>query len=361
MSFWRTFGFTTISPVETILDREQYTLEELLDEEELLQETKAQNKKLIPFLTKLETLERLIQFITTEPDDITDPRRRLKYPFLSCEILCSEVWSISESIYENESLLDRLYGFLDLPSPLNPLLATYVCRVASVLLQRKIPQTLKYLKSRVGMTDKFIQHLGSSAVMDLLLKLIATEDTSEGKGVLEWLRSENLIPKLIAKFEPSLGSEVHENAAQAIVDIICVSNNSNSGNGLHMGHNNPPPQNNTNRSLLVLQLESEETLHHLLSYILAEGATSTLLHGLTVIIELLKRNTFDNQIQHQENGQHEHEEEHNESDERQEGEEGEKQEQEHQKVVSEGTEQTKRLLTHCLHYYVYYLSNSIIL
>jgi hypothetical protein len=33
--------------VENILDRENFTLEELLDEEDILQETKAQNKKLI--------------------------------------------------------------------------------------------------------------------------------------------------------------------------------------------------------------------------------------------------------------------------------------------------------------------------
>lgn len=47
MSFWRTFGFHTVSAVETILDRESFTLEELLDEEEILQEVKSQNKKLL--------------------------------------------------------------------------------------------------------------------------------------------------------------------------------------------------------------------------------------------------------------------------------------------------------------------------
>jgi hypothetical protein len=47
MSFWRTFGFNTVSAVETILDRESFTLEDLLDEEELLQECKNQNKRLL--------------------------------------------------------------------------------------------------------------------------------------------------------------------------------------------------------------------------------------------------------------------------------------------------------------------------
>lgn len=46
MSFWRTFGFT-VSAVETILEKEEFSLEELLEEEEVLQETKSQNKKLL--------------------------------------------------------------------------------------------------------------------------------------------------------------------------------------------------------------------------------------------------------------------------------------------------------------------------
>jgi hypothetical protein len=47
MSFWRNFGFYTVSAIENILDRGDYTLDELLDEEEILQEVKAQNKRLL--------------------------------------------------------------------------------------------------------------------------------------------------------------------------------------------------------------------------------------------------------------------------------------------------------------------------
>ena len=47
MSFWRTFGFHTVSAIDTILDKEEHTLEELLDEEEILQEVKSQNKRLL--------------------------------------------------------------------------------------------------------------------------------------------------------------------------------------------------------------------------------------------------------------------------------------------------------------------------
>ena len=42
MSFWRTFGFHTVSAIDTILDKDDYTLDVLLDEEEILQEVKSQ-------------------------------------------------------------------------------------------------------------------------------------------------------------------------------------------------------------------------------------------------------------------------------------------------------------------------------
>lgn len=47
MSFWRNFGFYTVSSIETTLNKPDFTLEDLLDDDEILQEVKAQNKKLI--------------------------------------------------------------------------------------------------------------------------------------------------------------------------------------------------------------------------------------------------------------------------------------------------------------------------
>ena len=40
--FWRVAGFTQPSPIETILDKENFTLEELLDEDDLIQVASAQ-------------------------------------------------------------------------------------------------------------------------------------------------------------------------------------------------------------------------------------------------------------------------------------------------------------------------------
>lgn len=45
--FWRVPGLSTTSPVDSVLDKDVYTLEELLDEDEIIQECKALNSRLI--------------------------------------------------------------------------------------------------------------------------------------------------------------------------------------------------------------------------------------------------------------------------------------------------------------------------
>jgi hypothetical protein len=44
--FWR-MGFAHTSPIETLLDTEDFTLQQLLEEDDIIQECKQLNKKLI--------------------------------------------------------------------------------------------------------------------------------------------------------------------------------------------------------------------------------------------------------------------------------------------------------------------------
>jgi hypothetical protein len=131
-------------------------------------------------------------------------------------------------------------------------------------------QTVEYMKKN-NMIVHFIKHLNNASVMDLLLKVISCEETSEGSGILDWLCETDLIPCLVSKFDSSNSAEVHENAAQALVDIISVSGGVAS-------------------SPLIRQLESEPIVTALFDHILAQKPPgSALLHGLTVAIELLAR------------------------------------------------------------------------
>ena len=52
-----------VSPVDSILDKEDYTLEELLDEDELIQECKSLNTRLIIFLKQPSSVRELVRRI----------------------------------------------------------------------------------------------------------------------------------------------------------------------------------------------------------------------------------------------------------------------------------------------------------
>lgn len=84
-------------------------------------------------------------------------------------------------------------------------------KVAGSLLEKKPQETLEYLRGRQGMVDHFIAHMGSSAVMDLLLKIISCEE--DGGKTLQWLCGNNLIKKLVEKFS-SGNADMHEHVGE---------------------------------------------------------------------------------------------------------------------------------------------------
>ena len=45
--FWKVAGFSQPSPIEQILDKNEFTLEELLDEDDIIQECKTLNGRLV--------------------------------------------------------------------------------------------------------------------------------------------------------------------------------------------------------------------------------------------------------------------------------------------------------------------------
>jgi SIT4-associating protein SAP185/190 len=60
--FWR-FGFASTSTLDTLLEKSNLTIEELLDEDDLLQECKAQNGKLVDFLSQKRIIKRLFEHV----------------------------------------------------------------------------------------------------------------------------------------------------------------------------------------------------------------------------------------------------------------------------------------------------------
>lgn len=224
--FWRFGGYATISTLDTILDKPDVTLQELLDESDLIQELKQCNTKLIEYLRDENVLRRLLEYViapATPKPELGDEERtalpsnvrtlspfkrskeykamsrrqeeleeweqadktRQKYAYVACEILSSETWSILEALMENQQHLRVFWDFLRRQAPLDALDAGYFTKINETLLDKKPIEMLQFVKSLDGIIPAMIQHVDCPMVMDLLLKMISMEKVEGAAGVVD--------------------------------------------------------------------------------------------------------------------------------------------------------------------------------
>lgn len=75
------FGFHNGSAIDSLLDKEDVALEAILDEDDLLQECKAQNTRLIDYFERVDVLHRLLGYVTGQIEG--EEKGRFKYVRLS--------------------------------------------------------------------------------------------------------------------------------------------------------------------------------------------------------------------------------------------------------------------------------------
>merc|ERR1719410_1110763 len=212
--FWK-YHSGTVSHVDTLLDKEGVTLTEILEQEDIIQECKSQNKKLVDFLTKQEILAELLDLILQEPSPDLEEKLRFKLPNIASEVITCDVPQINEKLSSDTTLLDKMYAFLEGSPPLNPLLTSFFSKAFGVLISRRPEQNwysyqytclqvIEYIKVKEGFTGLLLTHIATSAVMDLLLRLITCVEGTENKqNILTWLNDEQLIQRAVALLAPA--------------------------------------------------------------------------------------------------------------------------------------------------------------
>ncbi|XP_011329157.1 serine/threonine-protein phosphatase 6 regulatory subunit 3 isoform X2 [Ooceraea biroi] len=286
--FWMN-NYVSSPHIEALLNKEDVTLHELMDEEDILQECKSQNKKLVEYLTRPAVMEELVTLTTKEPSTDIEERWRYKYPNVACELLTCDVPTLNEKLAGDEALLAKLYSFIDTDQPLNPLLASFFSKTIGVLVARRIDQNwysyqftclqvLEFLKSRQRCVDLLLQHLETSAIMDLILKLVTQVEGSDMRqNILNWLDSQHLVQRLVKLLAPTSDPAKHANAALLLRDMVIVARENQRTSTERA---DPDPILNT--------LESEETVSLLLETILTgEKVESSIVGGIQVLLVLL--------------------------------------------------------------------------
>uniref|UniRef100_G3PHE6 Protein phosphatase 6, regulatory subunit 2b n=1 Tax=Gasterosteus aculeatus aculeatus TaxID=481459 RepID=G3PHE6_GASAC len=276
--FWK-FDLHTSSHLEALLNKEDVTLIELMNEEDVLQECKAQNRRLLSFVSQDHCMQDLVRMITTEPPACVQETKRFKYPNIACELLTCDVGVINDKLGNDEPLLETLYAFLEQPSPLNPLLASFFSKTIGNLITRKTEQVISFLRRKEGFLLLVLKHIDTSAMMDVLLRLIScVEPPLLRLETLIWLNKEKLAQRLIELIHPERDEERQSNASQTLCDIIRLSRDQ--ANQL-AEISQPDP--------LLTVLESQECVEQLLQNMFSAKSTeSCIINAIQVILTLLE-------------------------------------------------------------------------
>ncbi|KAH0617267.1 hypothetical protein JD844_029161 [Phrynosoma platyrhinos] len=136
---------------------------------------------------------------------------------------------INDKLGEDEVLLSILYDFLDHEPPLNPLLASFFSKTIGNLIARKTEQVIVFLRKKDQFIDLVLKHINTSAMMDLLLRLISCVEPAQlRQDVLHWLNEAKVIQRLVGLIHPSQDEDRQSNASQTLCDIIRLSRDQNS-------------------------------------------------------------------------------------------------------------------------------------
>jgi len=181
--------------------------------------------------------------------------------------------------------INTLFSFLN-SKEINPLLASYFSRTLAELLQRKPEKIWSYIRDNQGQEffQNVVRHINTSAIWDLLMRLMTCKEGRTKTEILTWLNTHGLIKSLIENLKPDKGSLKNHAASLALTDIVRLSRERS-----EFGFGNP----------LLDELEQEATINAILDTILeadelaqskddSEDCDYTILSGVNVLLSILE-------------------------------------------------------------------------
>ncbi|CAF3459805.1 unnamed protein product [Rotaria sp. Silwood1] len=193
--FWECHVVT--SSIDKLLDQpsNSVSLQDFLNENDLIQECLTQNNRLLDYLVQGHIMNELIGYLTKRPVD-----NNFHNAQVVSELLSGDFQRIQEKLLEKEHL-DLLYSFLltneiNKQSTVNPILASYFSRIIMTLIIRKPNELINYFKTRETFKEDFFHHLDSTSITDILYRFISDSGEQRSEAI-KWYEDINLMDGLI--------------------------------------------------------------------------------------------------------------------------------------------------------------------
>ncbi|KIK62939.1 hypothetical protein GYMLUDRAFT_41218 [Collybiopsis luxurians FD-317 M1] len=348
--FWR-FGFHAASSIDALLDKDDQsllTLDSLLDEDDLLQECKAQNTRLVDYFQRVDVLGRLLGWVSGEVGKaleeeeerqeqrgigIGNTANRFRYPYIATEVLCSEIWSIVETCVSThpDELLVPFWNFIldkspqDLkfsPTKSTTHAAAHFAKVNAVFLAKKPTEMLAFIQKQPDIVGRILRHIDNPSFVDLLVRIIQLDEYGykydDAIEPLEWLSSEKLISRLIDMLSPAYPPDIHQVVSDLIKGIISMATPSpgaphapGASGSLNSASDGGGAGSGVSSNQFARELAMEDSISKLVVYILQdfstsspeisdensashfESACSSAIHAMGVLTELIRKNNSD--------------------------------------------------------------------
>jgi len=253
--------FTDSSQLQELLQNPSTTLEDVLDQENIVQELKESNPDLISFLVQSKAFDILVSYsYQISPDSIknseqsTKDSKLTKFPYVASEILSSGNAQIVKRFLEYDSTEDtettqttvseiqdnpseqskehplahqlfiKFLTFLDSPAPIDFTLAGYFCKVLKSVFQVEGKTVAEILfNPDQNYVKKMIPHLYCDSIQDLLLAIVKLDASFFKTSPLDHYLSERtvLIEQMIETiFEKSIDND--DIASERLVNCSCI-------------------------------------------------------------------------------------------------------------------------------------------
>jgi hypothetical protein len=143
----------------------------------------------------------MIRYITIPPTDnqLSDPNRCEKYPFVCSELFACELVSMLDALLETKPAMDALFAFVKRPGSLNSTLAGYFRKVVGVLVQRKYEELAYYIEHHPDTLTDLINHIDSTSIMEVLIMLGWDDGYYQHSNDVQWLVQLKFIPQVVGK------------------------------------------------------------------------------------------------------------------------------------------------------------------